>query len=192
MVWLCLGVAGRKRDPGHGQLWCSWAAPSLSQHSTSSPGELSPGIYLEWRKNRHTESNGMLVSFSSTTNGHHHSIGVIENLVLLCWGSCTTRAKRSVSRIWKSNPKLSDMRTWEQENEDVNRSMLDVCHTQWCPTDLFERFADHLGDGVWKLDLPRGHRGQDGFRGYHTLCPTVKMVGFVIDILTVIFSFFFR
>lgn len=120
MVWLCLGVAGRKRDPGHGQLWCSWAAPSLSQHSTSSPGELSPGIYLEWRKNRHTESNGMLVSFSSTTNGHHHSIGVIENLVLLCWGSCTTRAKRSVSRIWKSNPKLSDMWTWEQENEETH------------------------------------------------------------------------
>lgn len=75
------------------------------------------------------------------------------------------------------------LRAGERGNTHVNTSMLDVCHTQRRPTDLFQRFADHLGDGVWKLDPPRGHSGQDGFRGYHTLGQTVKMVGFVIDIL---------
>lgn len=34
------------------------------------------------------------------------------------------------------------------ENTHVNRSMFGVCNTQRCLTDLSERLADHLGDGV--------------------------------------------
>lgn len=59
------------------------------------------------------------------TKRNHYLCNTIDN-ILLCAGSCTTRTKRSVSRIWDSSPKLSVRRTWEHEGRKHTHEYINV------------------------------------------------------------------